>query len=382
MEILTINNGDYFINRPDNKIPENKTTEILRESKAIDYHRSLAVYQPTPLLSIPELSKKYGIGEIFVKDESTRFGLKAFKGLGASYAIHQLVQKPNNISTFCTATDGNHGRAVAWASKLEGRKSVIFVPKDTTQKRIASIEEEGGKVIKTDLEYDETVEIAANACNKEGWQLVQDTSWEGYEEIPALIMAGYLTLLKEMETDLHTLPKPNIDIVFLQAGAGSWAGAAIWYYLNRYGKNRPKIVVVEPNEANGIFESFRAGKRVKPKGNYKTIMAGLNCGIPSMIAWELINNGTDVSMRIHDEYAERAMRELYYPPAGENDQRVIAGESGAGGLAGFIALMTNLDFHELREELQITEKSRVLFFNTEGATDPDSFNKIVNDRFV
>ena len=135
-----------------------------------------------------------------MKNEAFRFGLNAFKGLGATYAIYRLLQKSKEISTFCTATDGNHGRAVAWASRLAGRKSVIFVPKDTTQNRIDAIEREGGKVIKTEFDYDETVEIAADACKKNGWQLVQDTSWENYEEIPALIMAGYLTILQEMES--------------------------------------------------------------------------------------------------------------------------------------------------------------------------------------
>jgi diaminopropionate ammonia-lyase len=372
--------GEYFINRPDNLLPINRTTQILRESKAIEYHRSLPFYRPTPLIILPELAKKYGVGGIYVKDESFRFGLNAFKGLGASFAVYQLLLKSNETPVFCTATDGNHGRAVAWAASIAEKQSVIFVPKDTVQGRIAAIEQEGASVIKTDQEYDETVEIAAEACKKEGWQLVQDTSWEGYEEIPALIMAGYLTLLEEMESDLQRFSRPKPDIVFLQAGAGCWAGAAICHYLNLCGEKRPKIVIVEPYEAAGIFESFRVGKRVKPHGTYKTIMAGLNCGIPSLTAWEIIKSGTDISMKIPDKYAERAMRELYYPKG--NDQRVIAGESGAGGLAGFIALMTNPDFHELKEELQITEKSIILFFNTEGATDPDSFNRIVNDRFV
>jgi diaminopropionate ammonia-lyase len=367
---------EYYINRPNNQIPDSLTSKILKESEATEYHRSLPVYQPTPLVSLSNLAGKYGIGGLYVKNEASRFGLNAFKGLGASYAIYELLKQSNKISTFCTATDGNHGRAVAWASRLAGKASVIFVPKDTTQSRIDAIEREGGKVIKTNVDYDETVEAASDVCNKKGWQLVQDTAWENYEEIPAWIMAGYLTLLKEMESDMNILPRPKIDIVFLQAGAGSWAGSAIWYYLDRYGKDRPKIVVVEPYEADGILESFKAGKRVKPQGNYQTIMAGLNCGIPSLIAWDILKNGTDLSIKIRDEYAERAMRELYSPQG--NDIRIISGESGAGGMAGFIAIMTNPDLIKLKEALQMTEKSTILCFNTEGATDPDSFNRIVN----
>ncbi len=380
MEAMSRNGIDYFINRPDNRILHNQTTEILRESKAIEYHRTLPFYKPTPLISLPNLAGKYGVGKIYVKDESFRFGLNAFKGLGASFALHRLVQKQNKITTFCTATDGNHGRAVAWASRLAGRESVIFVPKGTARRRIEAIEGEGGRVIKTDQNYDETVEIAAEACRNEGWQLVQDTSWVGYEEIPAFIMAGYLTLLEETEGELQALSEQKPDMVFLQAGAGSWAGAAIWHYLNRYGENRPKIVVVEPYEADGILESFKGGKRTSPKGNYETIMAGLNCGIPSLRAWDIVKSGTDISMRIEDDYAESAIREFYYPE--EDDQRIIAGESGAAGLAGFMALQSKPEIKTIKEKLQINEKSVILCINTEGATDPDNFERIVNDKNV
>jgi len=368
--------SDFFINRPGYEIPATLTTQILAESNALQYHSSLDVYQPTPLVSLPNLALKYGVGEIYVKNEAFRFGLNAFKGLGASYAINQILKKSGNISTFCTATDGNHGRAVAWASKLAGKKSVIFVPKNTAINRIEAIEREGGIVIVTDDHYDRTCEIAAETSKKKGWKLVQDTSWEGFEEIPALIMAGYLTQFREMESTLHLLPKPKIDIVFLQAGVGSWAGAGIWYYLNRYGKNKPKIIIVEPYEAAGIFESFKAGERIIPKGSYQTIMAGLNCGIPSLYAWEIIKNGADAALRIPDEYAERAVSELYYPHG--DDLRITAGESGAGGLAGFISVMTNPNLEELKEELQISKETTVLLTNTEGATDLEGFIRIVN----
>jgi diaminopropionate ammonia-lyase len=367
--------SEHFINKPNNEIPISLTTKILKNSNALPYHQSLSVYASTPLVSLPNLAKKYGVANIYIKNEAFRFGLNAFKGLGASYAIHKLLEKQSDITTFCTATDGNHGRAVAWAAHLSGKESVVFVPRDTTQNRMIAIEKEGAKVIKIDGNYDETCAFAEEASVKNGWTLVQDTAWEGYEEIPAQIMAGYLTHFQELENSLHILPKPKVDIVFLQAGVGSWAGAAIWYYLNRYGKNRPKIVVVEPYQAAGILASFKADKRVMPNGNFDTIMAGLNCGIPSLSAWEIIKNGTDISLKVKDEYAERAIRELYYPL--ENDESIIAGESGVGGLAGFMALMTESNAKNIRETLEITEKTSILFYNTEGATDFDSFNRII-----
>ena len=367
--------NDYFINLPNNSLPANNTTGILGESNAIGYHRSLPGYRPTPLVALPNLASKYGVANIYIKDESHRLGLNAFKGLGASFAIHKLLEQQPGIATFCTATDGNHGRAVAWAAKITHKKAVVFVPQGTAPARIRAIESEGAKVIMVNGNYDETCAVAASTSNEQHWQLVQDTAWENYEEVPAWIMAGYITHFQEMEDSVHQLPIPAIDIVFLQAGVGSWAAAAVWYYLNRYGNDRPKIVIVEPSEAAGILASFTAGERVNPQGSFETIMAGLNCGIPSLTAWDIIKNGADVSIKIKDNYAEQGIRELYYPD--KDDERIIAGESGVGGFAGFIALMTRDDMKILREKLHISSTSNILFYNTEGATDIDNFNKII-----
>jgi diaminopropionate ammonia-lyase len=366
---------DFFINHPSNTITSSLTTEILRDSNAMAYHTSLPNYQATPLISLPNLARKYQVGHIYIKDESHRFGLNAFKGLGASYAIFKVLEGQPQIETFCTATDGNHGRAVAWAAKMAHKKAVVYVPRDTSENRMEAIEQEGATVIKIDGNYDETCAFAKASSQKEGWQLVQDTAWENYKTIPAQIMAGYVTHFKELENTLHTLPQAKIDIVFLQAGVGSWAGSAIWYYLNRYGKYRPKIVVVEPDDADGILSSFKADKRVMPDCTFQTIMAGLNCGMPSLSAWDIIKAGTDISIKIKDEFAERAMRALYYP--GGNDPSIIAGESGAGGLAGFMALMEREEMRVLRVKLAINSDTNILFYNTEGATDRDSFNKII-----
>ncbi len=368
--------NEFFINKPDNTITPDLTTEILNKSDAIEYHKSLPVYKVTPVVSLPNLARKYGIGNIYVKDESHRFGLNAFKGLGASYAIHKVLEQNPDVGIFCTATDGNHGKAVAWAVRISGKKAVIFVPNDTTEDRIRAISNEGAEVIQTESNYDITCDIAVETSAKNGWQLVQDTALENYIEIPAQIMAGYLTMLKELEDSLNIMPKPKADIVFLQAGVGSFAGSAIWYYLNRYGINRPKIVIVEPSEADGIIASFKANKRVGSECSFNTIMAGLNCGIPSLTAWDIIKSGADISMKVDDIFAEQAIRELYYPQGG--DTRIIAGESGAAGLAGLIAIMKTSGFKPLIKELNISPESRILLFNTEGATDLKNFNKIIS----
>jgi len=372
------NEKQYFINYPNNEIPQDSTSNILRISKPMEYHTSLPTYQPTTLTSLNNLAKKYGVSNIYVKDEASRFSLNAFKSLGASFAINEILKRNPDIQVFCTATDGNHGRAVAWASLSAGKKSMVYVPRDTSKNRIEAISKEGAQVIQLDKNYDETCAYAEMKSKEEGWELVQDTAWENYETIPAYIMAGYQSQFIELEDDLHTLPLPKIDLVFLQVGVGSWAGSAIWYYLNRYGGSRPKIVIVEPFESAGVLTSFESGKRVPPSGNFQTIMGGLNCGIPSLTAWEIIKNGADAAMKVKDHYAEKAMRTLYYPIG--HDNQIIAGESGVGGLAGFIALMTDPQFDDLKKHLNISEDTSVLFYNTEGATDVDSFNDIVKKR--
>jgi diaminopropionate ammonia-lyase len=365
----------YHISTATNQLSRNTTTAILASSSSLAYHSALPVYQPSPLVILPALAQKLGVGTIYLKDESHRFGLNAFKGLGASYAIYKVLQKHPEIETFCSATDGNHGRAVAWSARRAGKKAVIFVPKNITPYRIAAIEKEGAEVIKTDGSYDETCVLAKKSSEKNGWQLVQDTAWEGYEEIPAYIMAGYLTHFTEMENSLHTLPQSKIDIVFLQSGVGSWAAAAVWYYVTRYGKNRPKIVLVEPTEAAGILTSFKLGKRTVPSGSQHTIMAGLNCGIPSLTAWEIIKDNIDAVIKIDDSFTMQAMRTLHTPAGG--DAQVIAGESGAAGLAGLMAIVSDERYAPLKNELEITEKSTLLFYSTEGATDPESYAAIV-----
>jgi diaminopropionate ammonia-lyase len=366
----------YHINYAANQLPHNTTTAILKSSNSLAYHSALPIYRPTPLVELPFLAKKLNVCNIYVKDESHRFGLNAFKGMGASYAIHELLQKNPGIATFCSATDGNHGRAVAWSARRAGKKAVIFVPKDITPYRIAAIEQEGAEVIQVDGNYDETCLRAGLISKNESWQLVQDTAWEGYEEIPAYIMAGYLTHFAELENSVHALPHPGIDIVFLQAGVGSWAAAAAWYYVTRYGSKRPKLVMAEPVESDGILQSFKQGQRALPKGSQRTIMAGLNCGIPSSTAWEILKDNVDAAIKIDDSFAMQAMRMLH-TPAGA-DAQVISGESGAAGLAGCIAVMTDERYAPLKTALGITQQSNVLVYSTEGATDPEGYQQIIS----
>ncbi len=340
--------------------------------------RRLPGYRPTPVHRLPGLAQVLGVRDLWVKDESGRFGLQAFKGLGVAYAVYKVLQQyPEDADiTFTTATDGNHGRALAWAARLFGKKAVIFVPRTVTPDRIRNIEREGAKVIVVNAVYDEVVQYAAEQAKKNGWIVVQDTAWEGYTEIPAWIMAGYLMMFRELEDSLHLPEKPAVDVVVLQAGVGSWAAAAVWYYVHRYGENRPKFVLVEPTEADCFLASIRVGQATASTGSIDSIMAGLNCGIPSLLAWPILKNWVDIFMTVDDAYAAEAMRRYYFPQPG--DPRIVSGESGAAGLAALLVMEQEPHFAEVREFLN-AETSAFLTFNTEGVTDPANFKRIVGE---
>lgn len=350
--------------------------EPLQNEDILPFHQSLDGYAPTPLYQLQGLAAKLGLKELWLKDESQRFGLNAFKALGPSYAIYKLLQRlpSGQQHTFCTATDGNHGRAVAWAAVKAGHKAVVYVPQHTVEARIRNIQKEGAEVVVVNGSYDETVKEAAEIASQKGWHLVQDTAWPGYTEIPGLLMAGYTTHFKELENTLHTPDEPQVDFVFLQAGVGSWGAAAAWYYKQRYGAKAPKLICVEPIEADCFVESAIQGKRSSSKGKLETIMAGLNCGTPSLTAWPILRRSIHLFMAIDDEYARKAIRLLYHNT--EQDPRIQAGETGVGGLAGLLALLQHPALEEVKQKLGLGKQSRILVYNTEGATDPENFARI------
>ncbi len=359
------------------------------------FHESFPNYSPTPLVSLNALSARLGVKNIFVKDESYRFGLNAFKSLGASYAIGRFIAKRVGLDTadltyskltsqavkdklgsltFVTATDGNHGRAVAWAAKLLGQRAVVYMPKGSCRERFEAIKALGADVTITDLNYDDAVRLANKTAEENGWVTVQDTAWDGYEEIPTYIMQGYTTIAQESCNQLCGVKPTHI---FLQAGVGAFAGAMIGYFANEYKDSLPIFTVVEPNAADCCYQSALAndGDRRFVKGDMNTIMAGLACGEPNTIAWKIINAYADNFISLPDEAAARAMRVLGNPLAG--DERIISGESGGAGIAAFYAAMTQKELADLKHKLRIDNNSVLLFVNTEGNTDEENYRKIV-----
>ncbi len=357
------------------------------------FHMSLPKYMPTPLVRLKDLAEHLGVCEIFVKDESRRFDLNAFKVLGASYAMARSLVSEFNLNlkdftfkkilnhikkkaplTFVTATDGNHGRAVAWAAEKFGCKSVVFMPKGSSRTRIEAIRNFGADASILDCNYDEAVNFAAETAEKNNWILMQDSSWPGYEKIPTHIMQGYFTLLTEAMTQVKD---KEFSHVFVQAGVGSLP-AAISAFLNNFSfKSRPAFVVVEAKGAPCFLKSIKAGdgKYHTVHGNLDTIMAGLACGKPSKIAWEILKSCADVFVACSDEVSKTGMRVLGNPIG--DDTRIISGESGAVTLGLVYQLLKNVKYNHLKDKLEMDNHSKILLFSTEGDTDPVNYRKIV-----
>lgn len=367
-------------------------------SKARNFHKKFDIYEPTPLARLTELSAKLGVKEFLVKDESKRFGLNAFKVLGGSYAMGNFLAEKleKNIDevdfdmlksketkeklgdiTFYTATDGNHGRGVAWAANQLGQKSVVYMPKGSSQYRLDKIKAEGADASITDMNYDEAVRLADKNAKATGGEVIQDTAWEGYVKVPMWIMQGYGTLMLEAVEQMKEYGIDAPTHVFLQAGVGAMAGAVQGMIASIYPENRPITTIVEPEVANCIFRSAENKKMTNVTGDMFTIMAGLACGEPNPIGWDIMKDYSDAFISCPEYVAADGMRVLGNPLG--NDPKVISGESGAVTSGIVYEILTDENLKELKEKLKIDENSKILVISTEGDTDPDNYRKIVWD---
>jgi diaminopropionate ammonia-lyase len=349
------------------------------------FHRRLPGYAPTPLVDAPQIARELGVGSVLLKDESSRLGLPAFKILGASWAVYRALEErlgdlepwdtlddlaaklaPLRPLTLAAATDGNHGRAVARMARLLGFDARIYVPAGTAQARIDAIASEGASVTVVDGTYDDAV---ARSTQDEGERcmVISDTSWPGYERVPRWVIDGYATILWEIDDELVEHGEPAPDLVAVQIGVGALA-AAVTTHFRQPERAGTKLVGVEPARAACMLASMEAGRPVQIPGPHDSIMAGLNCGEPSMLAWPVVSAGVDLFVAVDDERAREAMRLLAH-------SGVVAGETGAAGLAGLLDLLHGPE--RARATLGIDETTRVLLFITEGATDPEAYRAIV-----
>ena len=389
-----------------NKMPKTndenlKVMSLDEVEKARAFHESFPQYTVTPLTKLDKMAVMLGLGEVYIKDESYRFGLNAFKVLGGSFAMARYIAQqtgkdvselPYNVltsdalkeefgqATFFTATDGNHGRGVAWAANKLGQKAVVLMPKGTTQTRLNNILAEGATATIEEYNYDECVRMANEMAMKtENGIMVQDTAWDGYEEIPAWIMQGYGTMAMEAYDQLRDYGCERPTHVFIQAGVGSLAGAVQGYFANRYPENPPKVVVVEAEAAACLYKgaSVGDGSIQIVDGDMVTIMAGLACGEPNTISWDILKNHVDTFIATPDWVAAKGMRMLAAPIKG--DKPVTSGESGAAPFGTLACIMMMDEYKELREHLGLDKNSKVLLFSTEGNTDPERYESIVWD---
>ena len=367
-----------------------------------EFHRSFPQYAVTPLAALDKLAGELAVGGIYVKDESHRFGMNSFKALGCTFAVASFIAQTVGCSvwdldyetltspdmksrlgeyTFFATTDGNHGRALAWAASQIGQKSVIYMPKGCPTVRLENIRREGAEAYITDSNYDDTIRFTAELAERTpGGVIVQDTAWEGYEDIPGWIMQGYGVMALEACEQLRELDVTPTHML-IQAGVGAFAGSAQGLACNYYGAVSPVSFVVEPTAANCHYLSAQRGDGsiVKVGGNMDTIMAGLACGEPNILSWDILKNKSSYFATIEDETAARGMRVLGAPLRG--DPRVISGESGASAMGFLTELLTSGDsgMTELREQAGIGRDSRILLFSTEGDTDPENYRRIVWD---
>ncbi len=368
-------------------------------AEAREFHRSFPQYSVTPLARLDGMAEHLGLGNLFVKDESYRFGLNAFKVLGGSFAMARYIagemgksisemnyayltseqfRKDFGQATFFTATDGNHGRGVAWAANRLGQKAVVHMPKGSTKMRFDNIAKEGAKVTIEELNYDDCVRLAAaEAAQTEHGVVVQDTAWDGYEEIPAWIMQGYGSMAQEAVEQLRALEVNRPTHVFVQAGVGSLASAVVGFFANAFPTNPPKFVIMEAESAACLYKGAcqKDGSPAIVGGDLPTIMAGLACGEPNTIGWDILRNHADAFLACPDWVSAKGMRMLAAPVKG--DPAVTSGESGAVGMGVITALMEDPAYAELKKALGLDQSSSVLLFSTEGDTDPDKYRKIV-----
>ena len=389
-----------------NRLPKSEDKDLAVMSlenvaKARAFHRSFPQYSVTPLAELSGMARELGLSGLYVKDESYRFGLNAFKVLGGSFAMARYIAQKTGRdvsemsydyltgdklkeefgqATFFTATDGNHGRGVAWAANKLGQKAVVHMPKGSVKARFDNIAREGAQVTIEEVNYDECVRMAAaEAAATPNGVVVQDTAWEGYEEIPAWIMQGYGTMASEAADQLRELGAGRPTHVFVQAGVGSLAGAIQGFFVNRYPDCPPTVVVMEARAADCLYQGAVAGDG-NPRfvtGDLQTIMAGLACGEPNTIGWDILKNHTAAFLSCPDWAAAKGMRMLSAPVKG--DPRVISGESGAVGMGVIATVMTDDAYADFRAAVGLDRSSRVLLFSTEGDTDPVNYKKVVWD---
>ncbi len=367
------------------------TPEVAK--KVSRYSNTLKEYNKTPLVSLDALAKEMGVKKVFVKDESYRMGLNAFKSIGVIYGVSKVICNKLDISlddidfdyflkpeinqkikdiVLIAATDGNHGKGLAYSAKLLGCKCHIYMPSQTAPARVKAIEDLGASVIVTEYNYDDTLKLVIKKAEEMSWCHVQDQAWEGYTQTTNYISQGYTIIADEIREQLNGEVPTHL---MLQAGAGSFALGIMAYFATLMEKNKPHMTIVEPDNAACFLKSALEGKFSVVEGDLATIMAGLSVGEPNIVAYDVLKDIVNYYISCPNEYSATGMRILANPL--ENDSKIISGESGSVCLGMAYGICTIDALKEIKKEMKIDENSVLLFISTEGDTDPKIYKEVV-----
>ena len=361
-----------FLENKNYKFDKKIILDNLPESFIDDAIKSISswkTYEPTPLIRLNKLNNELKFNEIYYKDEDKRFNLKSFKALGGAFAVYKIANEKKDI-TVATATAGNHGRSVAWGAQRLGLKCKIFISENVSESRAEAMRNLDAEVIRVKGNYDNSLKECIEQSNKNNWEIVQDVSWEGYKEVPKLIMAGYTIMVKEI---IDQIDKNSITHVFLQAGVGGMAAAMVAGFA-KLSKNTPKFITVEPENADCVFQSIKNGKPTTVNIKKETIMGGMSCGDISSIAWEILKDSTNYCVTIPDEAISSTVALL--AKAQLSNEKIIGGECAVPGIISLIGSIKNSNY---ASELELNEESNVLLFGCEGLTDNEMYQKLLND---
>ena len=344
-------------------LPDNFIDEAIRSIS------SWKTYKPTPLLKLNKLNEELKFKEIYYKDEDKRFNLKSFKALGGAFAVDKIASEKKNI-TVATATAGNHGRSVAWGAQRLGIKCKIFISEFVSESRAEAMRKLNADVIRVKGNYDNSLKECIKQSEENNWEIIQDVSWDGYKEVPKLIMAGYTIMVKEI---LDNIKSNSITHVFLQAGVGGMAAAIIAGFA-KLSKNIPKFIVVEPENADCVFKSIQNNRPTSIDIKKETIIGGMSCGDVSSIAWEILKNSANYCVTIPDEAISSAVALL--AEGRLSNEKIIAGECAVPGVIALIGAYNNKDY---LNKLNLNSDSKVLLFGCEGLTDKTMYEKLLDE---
>ena len=360
-----IENKKYSFNK--DKILSHLPGKFIDE--AIKSISSWEGYSPTPLIDLNKLNDELGFKNIYYKDEDKRFKLKSFKALGGAFAVNKIADEKGNI-TVATATAGNHGRSVAWGAQRLGLKCKIFISEFVSETRAEEMKNLNADIIRVKGNYDASLKECIKQSNLNNWEIVQDVSWEGYKEVPKLIMAGYTIMIKEI---IDQINNDKITHVFLQAGVGGMAAAMIAGFA-KFTDNIPKFIIVEPENANCVFKSIENNQPTTVNIIKETIMGGMSCGDVSTVAWEILKNSANNCLTISDDAISTTVAML--SEAELSNEKIIAGECAVPGIIALIALSNNKEY---LKKLNINSNSKILLFGCEGLTDAEMYKKLLDD---